>query len=414
MEAPVMSNTKSRVLRNWFVWGLVSLTIVALYGFMMRYKILFSLPFLEQKNLLHAHSHFAFTGWVSHVLFTGLAFILWNYLPIEKKKKYPILIAVNWFISLCMLVTFTIQGYGAFSLTFSTLSIVFVVVFTVFYVRDVNKYARKIRFRRWAIIGLFCNILSSAGPFMLAYVMMAKTLHHNYQIASLYFYLHFQYNGWFFFGMMALVVTMLPDLPSLSRYLKLFAIAVVPTYLLSILWAGLPLWLYIIAVLAIFLEFGAWISFLYKCFSKMKLSHVEPKWISIFFYASVISITLKFTLQTASVIPDLNQLVFGFRSIVIAYLHLILLGGYTLFIIGFMFYNKFMATNLPEKIGAFIFLIGVILNELILALQGFGSFSFTVIPYGNELLLVAAGLLFGGALIMAVAQINYRRKELQN
>ncbi len=412
MEAPIMSTTKSRVLRNWFIWGLVSLTIVALYGFTMRYKILFNLPFLEQKNLLHAHSHFAFTGWVSHVLFTGLAFILWPFLPLEKKKKYPILIGINWFIALGMLIAFTIQGYGKYSIILSTLSMVFVVFYTIFYVKDVNKYAKKIRFRRWAIIGLLLNILSSAGPILLAYVMITKSLHHNYTVASLYYYLHFQYNGWFFFGMMALVVTMLPDLPSLSRYLKLFAICVIPTYLLSILWAGLPTWLYVIAVVAIFVEFATWIAFIRKCFTKMKITHIEPKWIRIFFYSAIIAITLKFTLQIFSIIPSLSQIVFGFRPIIIAYLHLILLGGYTLFILGFFFYNKFMMPGKYEKLGAFIFLIGVILNELFLGIQGFAAFSYTVIPYINQMLLFAASLLFIGALTMAISQITYRSKEL--
>lgn len=407
-----MSAIKARTLRNWFVWGLVSLTIVALYGFTMRYKILFSLPFLEQKNLLHAHSHFAFTGWVSHVLFTGLAFILWPYIPIEKKKKYPILIGVNWFIALGMLISFTIQGYGKFSILFSTLSMIFVVFFTIFYTRDANKYAKKGRFRRWAIIGLLLNILSSAGPILLAYVMITKSLHHNFTVAGLYYYLHFQYNGWFFFGMMALVVTMLPDLPVLSRYLKIFAICVIPTYLLSILWANLPIWLYIIAVTAIFVEFGTWIFFIRRCFSKMKITHIEPKWIRIFFYAAIIAITLKFILQVFSVIPSLSQLVFGFRPIIIAYLHLILLGGYSLFILGFFFYNKFMSTGFFVKTGAFVFLIGVILNELFLGIQGMAAFSYTVIPYINQMLLFAAALLFIGALTMAISQINNRKNEL--
>lgn len=414
MEAPVMTNVKTNILRNLFVTGLVSLAIVALYGVTMRYKILYNLPFFEQKNLLHAHSHFAFSGWITHILLTGICFILWPYLPKEKKKKYPILIIVNLLIAYGMLVSFTMQGYAFYSILFSTLSIFIIVVFTIYYVRDVNKYARNIRFRRWAVYGLYFNILSSAGPFFVAYTMIVPGIHHHLTLAGVYYYLHFQYNGWFFFGTMALVVTMLPDLPSLTKFLNLFTVIVIPTFLLSILWAGLPMWLYLVALVSIAIEYVSWILFLVRVGSHMKISHIDPKWVRLFFYCAIIALTLKFTLQTISVIPSLSQLVFGYRSIVIGYLHLVLLGGYTLFILGFLFYNDFMHTQLSTKIGAFIFLVGVIFNEFVLlGIQGFTAlFTSVVVPYVNEMLLIAALMLFGGALIMAVSQILYRRHEL--
>lgn len=416
MESPIMTSVKSKNLRNLFVLGLVSLTIVALYGVTMRYKILYSLPFFEQKNLLHAHSHFAFAGWVTHILLTGICFVLWPYLPKEKKKKYPILIMINFMIAVGMLVSFTVQGYGLYSIIFSTLSIFIIVAFTIFYVRDVNTYARHARFRRWATYGLYFNVMSSIGPFVLAYSMVTKSLHPYFSLAGTYYYLHFQYNGWFFFGVMALVVTMLPDLPSLTKYLNLFSIIIIPTFLLSILWAGLPTWLYVIALASILIEFGAWISFLFRVGPHMKISHINPKWVRVFFYCAIIALTLKLTLQTISVIPSLSQLVFGYRSIVIGYLHLVLLGGYTLFILGFLFYNDFMHTQRSTKIGAFIFLFGVIFNEFILlGIQGFTAlFTNIVVPYVNEMLLIAAVCLFSGALIMTISQIMYRHHELHD
>ena len=49
---------------KWLRISLFNLMLVAFLGMILRYKILFSLPFLDQKHLLHAHSHFAFSGWV--------------------------------------------------------------------------------------------------------------------------------------------------------------------------------------------------------------------------------------------------------------------------------------------------------------------------------------------------------------
>ena len=56
--------------------GIFNLTIVAMIGTLMRYKIGFDFPYLDQKYLLHGHSHFAFAGWVTHILFTLLVAFL--------------------------------------------------------------------------------------------------------------------------------------------------------------------------------------------------------------------------------------------------------------------------------------------------------------------------------------------------
>src|SRR6218665_1344351 len=107
-------------LRKWFGWGLLNLSIVALYGVTMRYKIAFDFPFFEQKNLLHAHSHFAFSGWISQFLYAGLVLIVFPYLDKAKQRKYHVLLALNLLASFGMLIAFTIQGYKAISISFST------------------------------------------------------------------------------------------------------------------------------------------------------------------------------------------------------------------------------------------------------------------------------------------------------
>jgi hypothetical protein len=78
-----------------------------------------------------------------------------------------------------------------------------------------------------------------------------------------------------------------------------------------------------------------------------------------------------------STIPALSQLAFGFRPIVIAYLHLVLLAIISLFLF-FIYANHLIHFNKQIKIGIIIFSIGVLLNEIILAIQGIASFSYTV------------------------------------
>mgnify|MGYP001796781573 CR=1 FL=1 len=59
-------------LQRWIKIVLINLLFVAAIGVVLRYKILFALPFVDQKHLLHVHSHFAFAGWITQALLTLL------------------------------------------------------------------------------------------------------------------------------------------------------------------------------------------------------------------------------------------------------------------------------------------------------------------------------------------------------
>jgi hypothetical protein len=61
--------------RLWIRIALINFCIVALAGVTLRYKINFPLPFINQKYLLRAHSHFAFDGWVAVALMALMAII---------------------------------------------------------------------------------------------------------------------------------------------------------------------------------------------------------------------------------------------------------------------------------------------------------------------------------------------------
>jgi hypothetical protein len=141
---------------------------------------------------------------------------------------------------------------------------------------------------------------------------------------------------------------------------------------------------------------------------KMKKGANTSSWFAIFLYTAVIAMTLKMTLQTVSVIPSLSHLVFGMRSVVIAYLHLILLGVFSLFIIGFLFAYEWMKVTKVTRTASLTFLIGVIMNEVLLGIQGLVGFAYISIPYINELLFVAAVLLFVSAAVMAGHLVKHR------
>ena len=118
---------------------------------------------------------------------------------------------------------------------------------------------------------------------------------------------------------------------------------------------------------------------------------------------SAIAFTIKLLLQSGSLHPQLSQLSYGFRPIVIGYLHLVLLAVTSIFIIGYIVSFELVKVTKSFLWGIFIFVSGVIINELLLMVQGVSALSYTAIPAINELLLFAAVVLLTGIAIAFVS-----------
>jgi hypothetical protein len=391
-------------LQKWIRIAFINLLIVAFLGVIMRYKIAYYLPFIEQKNFLHAHSHFAFTGWVTHILMVLMWGYLYNYLPEESLKNYKWLVIANLVAAYGMLVSFPWEGYGIISIIFSTLSILISYLFAIIFWKDLNKIKVKIISKYWFKAALLFNVLSSCGAFFLSYMMANKILHADWFLASTYYFLHFQYNGWFFFACMGLFSEWLKENMSFATQQKtfwLFALACIPAYFLSALWLPIPNWVYILVVLAAALQMAGWILILRSIFVKkagfFKNISRQTKWL---FILPAIALSIKFLLQLGSVIPAISKLAFGFRPVVIGYLHLMFLGVISIFIIGYCKMKQFIFTNKIAETGIIIFVCGIISNELLLMVQGLSYMNYITVPYVNEMLLGAAVIMFGGILIL--------------
>ena len=398
----------------WLKFSLLNLLIVALIGLLMRYKIGFEFPFFDQKHLQHSHSHFAFSGWISHTLMVLIIVFL------EKKKvllqaqddnreknienrffkKYSSILSANLICAYGMLVFFIIQGYGLFSIIFSTSSIIVSCVFAYYFVKDLKLISDDDLSKNWFKTALFFNVISSFGTFALAYMMISKNILQNEYLASIYYYLHFQYNGWFFFACMGLLFSFLQLKPSENSFFKrtfwLFFLSCIPAYFLSTLWWDLPIWIYLITVVAAFIQVYAWFRFLIIIIkTKREFLYNFPFFLRYILLFVAFALSIKFLLQLGSTIPVLSTLAFGFRPIVIAYLHLVLLAIISLFLLFYVYANHLIHFNRQIKIGVITFSIGVLLNEIILAIQGVASFSYTPIPYVNE-------MLFGAAIVLVI------------
>lgn len=388
-------------IKFWLKLSLLNLCIVASLGVLMRYKIGFEFPYLDQKHLQHSHSHFAFSGWVSHTLMTLMVYYLQNKTADFNVNKYRKIIIANLIFSYAMLISFIIEGYGIFSIVASTASIIVSYVFGYYYIKDLRKIDSNLLSINWFKAAIIFNIISSFGTFYLGYMMASKNVVQDLYLSSIYYFLHFQYNGWFFFACMGLIFGFLNlkkiENPFYETSFKLFALSCIPAYFLSILWFNLPTWLYVITVIAAIVQVFTWFKLLSILIPARKdfLKNFPPLLRYILLFVSF-ALSIKLLLQLGSTIPILSELAFGFRPIVIAYLHLVLLAVITLCLLFYIYANHLIFISKRIKIGLLLFTVGVLLNEIVLGVQGVASFSYTVIPYINEALFAVAILLLLG------------------
>lgn len=387
-------------IKFWLKISLLNLCIVAALGVLMRYKIGFEFPYLDQKHLQHSHSHFAFAGWLGHTLMVLMVYFLQTKITDFNGNKYRNIVIANLIFSYGMLVSFIIEGYGLVSIIFSTASILVSYVFGYRFIKDLKLLDDDLLAKNWFKAALFFNIISSLGTFYLAYMMASKNFVQDFYLSSIYYYLHFQYNGWFFFACMGLAFGFLNLRKSEHTFYetsyKLFAMACVPAYFLSTLWLDLPLWIYIITVIAAMIQVFAWFKLLAVLLKTRRnvLENYSPLLRYILMFVSF-ALSIKLILQLGSTVPVISQLAFGFRPIVIAYLHLVLLAIISLFILFYIYANHLIFITKKIKYGILLFSIGVLLNEIVLAIQGLASLSYTKIPYVNE-------ILFGIAIILLI------------
>lgn len=397
-------------VRQWIILAVFNLLLTAALGALMRLNVLLPIPAINQKFVLHAHSHFAFSGWVSHALMVFMVAALSNRKSSENiPARYQAIIITNLLASYAMLIGFFLQGYGLYSIAAASATVVISYVFTAMYWRDTGKSDRSPGSYQWFRAALIFLALSAAGTFYLAYLMASGNTDSRHQLAAVHFFLHFQYNGWFFFACMGLVQHWFDRKKVVIRQTKtvywLFALTCPATYLLSVLWWDMPTWLYALTVTAVALQGVAWIVWIRAWVLKLPLfRHHFPAIVKGLFTGVVIAATIKFALQGLSVVPSLSQLSYSSRPIVIGYLHLVLLVIISLFIIAYAYNHRSLKTGRLAVSSTVVLVVGIVLNELLLMAQGVPGLAHMPINQVPLLLAVAAGIMVTGIIGLLCSQ----------
>ena len=398
----------------WLKFSIFNFFLVALLGVIMRYKIAYSFPFLDQKHLQQAHSHFAFYGWITNAIYVLIAYYLRKVNPEINLKKYEALIVVNLLASFAMLGTFMYGSYFWGSILASAIALLCSFVFFFFFIQDSKKIqdASKI----WFLCGLFFAVISSVGVINLGYMKSTNSMTMDKFLASEYYYLHYQYNGFFIFSCIGLLLFSLKEAGSgisekknkLLFWLMFFGCLI--GYGLSVLWMKMPIYVFVVIVIATLAQtFGA--VMLYD-FVKKSWTNLVLKWSPMQRFVLIFAgfaFAVKIALQLGSNIPAVNQFAFGFRNIVIAYLHLVLLMCIATFLVNQILATNFFNITKPLLFGLKLLLLGIFLNEAMLGLMGIFSIKYIAIPFANHFL-----LLFSVLMMVSLLMIFLNLKERQS
>lgn len=396
---------------------MINLFIVTLSGLFLRLLQFISAPKINYSNILHAHSHFAFSGWIFLALF--IAFIH-SFLPKNAgkvKKSYQIQFWLMQIAAFGMLLSFPLQGYAAISISFSTLFILVSYWFSWQFFKDTRLEKQTISLR-FAKAALFFLILSSIGPFSFGPIMANGGRGSALYFNALYFYLHFQYNGWFTFGVLALFFRWLENnsyifaQKQVRQFFHWMFWACILTFALSLLWTKPPIWIYLIGAIGGLLQCVAFFRFIkvLKSIKRNILSNLS-KAVRFLLLLSFIAFSLKLFMQAISSIPLIAEWVYMVKHLIIGYLHLVLLGFISLFLFAFLIQNRFLVIQTPwARLGLSVFIIGVILTEVIIFGEGIANLLNTGIPEFKLCLLTFSILLPLGIGLLLPSQFSLTTK----
>lgn len=383
MNSALQTKRSSGLVYDWpraqLGSALLFFFVIQSIGLLMRWQFVKPTPGLNYTFFLHAHSHVALLGWVHAVLAIALprAFLA----PEISRRPYQVIFWLSQICVLGMLLSFPIQGYALISITFSTLFL-FCSYALAYYLRRDTRGDLSLS-RRLLEAGLFFMVISSLGPWSLGPIMALKLAKSAPYYLSIYFYLHFQYNGWFMLGGSALGLRYLEPQKGFQQSqwhapVRYFIWSVWPALALSTLFLEPPFWVYLIGAVGAGLQVVSLIGLLRSAVFKSWLQGLfkQPglqNWPGYLLLLSSLCFVGKVALQALTAFPYFAQMAAQQRALVIFYLHLVLLGCVSVFLLAYLIRTEVFRIGFTLKMGLLLFVGGFLGSESLLFYQGFSG-----------------------------------------
>lgn len=357
--------------RRWFIIAFSIFLAAGILGLTMRYIFIAEVPFLKYQNIMHTHSHIALMGWAFMLVAGGIIHFFNRELQLGRVIRNTLFL--NTISVIGMTVTFILQGYALESIAFSTLHLIVAFYFGIHVLRKLkstnNSTAHK--FLRWCI---YWYMLSSLGLLAIGPVSsMLGPLHPMYS-GSIQFFLHFQFNGWFTFGALAIVFKFIEDREHMIRLSNgvwiILITSVLMTYLLSVTWSTPLDVLFYLNAAGVILQGVAYAIILYHLIASLKTIRLKNQLARTIFILGTGSLAVKVFIQMAVVIPFIAVISYTIHNYVVAFIHLIMLGSITFTIASLLIQEGVLPYNRAARLGWSLLALGFILTEFILFGQG--------------------------------------------
>ena len=378
-------------------WAFLYFIITILLGFSLRMSYVTD-AFFNVRHVTHSHSHVGLLGWIYTIL-TSL--ICQYFLKEEDRKPYRILFLCTQVTILGMLFTFPFRGYYLYSIIFSSLFVLCTYAFSIFFLKRSKKFVHlrftlsksvepvcerplSLRFVRW---GIYFLVVSSIGIWLLP-VAIVKTGKGDWYNSALYFFLHFQYNGWFLAVILSLLVGEIEHKSllinkQLYKAFYCFILGTIGSVTLS--WVGFfdhPL-LYIIGNISGFLLLIS-VFEIYKAYNQLEKPAFLMK-------AFLLLWAIKTLLMFLGSFPWIAQVILPNREFIISYLHFTFLGVIAFGVLHFLSRNlhiRFPWWSLSLYTTAFIG------TETLITYKGIAIYAQWFLPNNYPILLVVFSTLF--------------------
>lgn len=368
-RTPISGN----LLSMWVGWALGFLLLAVVLGLVMRYFFIGTIPGVVFSNIKHAHSHVAMLGW-SFMLSVGLL-IAFFVRQSAHHRLYGIVLVLTIISVLGMAISFPIQGYGLYSISFSTLQILASYLFAYAFFKDMKHSKANTSSRRFALWSVFWMLFSTIGLWAIGPIDTYLGRLHPLYYMSIQWYLHFQLIGWFTYAIIAVLYKYLEnkgyktEIPDFAFWM--FQVAMLLTYALSISWSSPASYLFYLNTIGVILQLIAgWYILMpvFRAFSQGAFR--ERSWSTFMILAGILTLVLRIVIQTGVVIPAVAEISYTIRWYVLAFIHLIMLGTFTLIAAGLLGNAFNIGTGKLASTGWKFFFAGFITTELLMFLQG--------------------------------------------
>jgi hypothetical protein len=357
--------------------ALFNLLVAAILGALLRFAFVEELNWLEFRNVLYAHSHVAMLGWVFLALF---AILLQVFLPEDQRHTavYNRLFALTQLSVAGMLLTFPMFGYTAPAIAFSTLHVLLSYGFARHFLKDLRTSPASELAKSFARAAVWLMILSTVALWAMGPIIVLGFRGKAIYYMAVQFFLHFQFNGWFLFAVLAIFFQIAGekgisfDRKTALRFFGFLLASCFLTYALAVAWSNpLPLvfWINGAGVLLQLVALGFFLILVWGSFRSRPFPF--SGWTKAFLLLSFFAFVIKNLVQASLVIPAIAKVAYTIRNFVIGFMHLILLGVITGGLFGFALYlGKIKSHGLLSRLGLLIIFGGFILSELVLFGQG--------------------------------------------